>query len=362
MSKKPLKVGVVGMGGIGNTHADCHQKDELSELVCVCDLRKERADTAAEKFGVEKFYSVADMLNAHPELDIVDVTTSGFENGSWHYEPVMQALDAGKHVLTEKPISNNILEAREMVDFAARKKLYLGCNLNHFFSGPADTARQYIKDGKVGEQVYAMTKVGFNGSSVNPVQIDKNSRWQMPYSHAKAFLTHPFSVMRHFCGDVTHIQAFMDKPGARRQSSDLMLSVQSIHMRFENGCVGYLLSQRGDAQFGLGGWWSFELAGTKGTFCIENCVEKITYWENEKEPVVTSTGITDFGATFPIRIHAFLEDVTNCVPREHLRASGRDALATMEYIFAAIDSYESGGEIVRPHALPAFHGDVSIIN
>ena len=57
------------------------------------------------------------------------------------------------------------------------------------------------------------------------------------------------------------------------------------------------------------------------------------------------------------RIHAFLEDVTNGVPREHIRASGRDALATMEYIFAAIDSYESGGELVRPHALPALHGD-----
>lgn len=362
MAKTPLKVGVVGMGGIGNTHAQCHKNDELSELVAVCDLRRERADEAAEKFGVPAFYSLKEMLSAHPELDIVDVTTSGFENGSWHYEPVMQALDAGKNVLTEKPISNDINEAREMVSFAAKKNLYLGCNLNHFFSGPADKARELIAGGKIGEQVYAMTKVGFNGSSVNPQTVDVNSRWQMPYSHAKAFLTHPFSVMRHFCGNVTHIQAFMDKPGARRQSSDLMLSIQSIHMKFENGCIGYLLSQRGDAHFGLGGWWSFELAGTKGTFCIENCVEKITYWEVNKEPEVTNTGITDFGATFPIRIHAFLEDVSNGVPKEHLRASGRDALATMEYIFAAIDSYESGGQIVRPHALPPIHGDVGIIH
>ncbi|MBQ4350420.1 MAG: hypothetical protein II768_04125, partial [Clostridia bacterium] len=148
----------------------------------------------------------------------------------------------------------------------------------------------------------------------------------------------------------------------RRQSEDLMLSIQSIHVKFQNGAVGYLLSQRGDACFGLGGWWSFELAGTKGTFCIENCVEKLTYWQAGKEPVVTNTGITDFGATFPIRIHAFYEDLSNNVPLEHLRASGRDALATMEYIFAAIDSYESGGEIVRPHALPAYHGDPHIIH
>ena len=89
------------MGGIGHTHASCYKEDALSELVCVCDLNKTKADEAAEKFGVPAFYAVKEVLHAHPELDIIDVTTSGFENGSWHYEPVMQALDAGKHVLTE---------------------------------------------------------------------------------------------------------------------------------------------------------------------------------------------------------------------------------------------------------------------
>lgn len=357
---KPLKVGVVGLGGIGNLHASCHQKDELAELVCVCDLIKERADAAAEKFGVPAYYSLKEMLNAHPELDIVDVTTSGYENGSWHYEPVMQAIDAGKNVLVEKPISNEVTEAREMVAYAHKKDVYLGCNLNHYFSLPAERARQYVDNGDIGQQIYAMTKVGFNGSSAG-YGGKSGPKWNLPYSHTKAFLTHPFSVMRYFCGNVTHIQAFMNKPGCRAGVDDLMLSVQSIHMKFENGCVGYLLSQRGDASFGLGGWWSFELAGTAGTFCIENCVEKITYWKQGAEPEVMNTGITDFNDTFPRRIHAYLEDVSNGVPKDHLRSSGRDALATIEYIFAAIDSYESGGEIVRPHALPPLHGDVKFV-
>ena len=360
--EKIFKSCVVGMGGIGHTHARCIKNDPLAELVAVCDVIPEKADKAGEEFGVPAFYSLKDMLAAHPEIEVVHVTTSGFENGSWHYVPTMEALDAGRHVLVEKPISNNITEAREMVDYAAKKNLYLGCDLNHYFSEPAFKADQIIADGGVGEQVYAMTKVGFDGSSVNVNRVDRNSRWQMPYSHAKAFLTHPFSVMRHFCGDITHIQAFMEKPGARRQSEDLMLSIQSVHMKFQNGALGYLLSQRGDAMFGLGGWWSFELAGTHGTFCIENCVEKLTYWKQGQAPEVTNTGVTSFDATFPIRIHAFYEDLSNNVPLEHLRASGRDALATMEYIFAAIDSYESGGEIVRPHALPAYHGDPRIIH
>jgi predicted dehydrogenase len=120
---------------------------------------------------------------------------------------------------------------------------------------------------------------------------------------------------------------------------------------------------------GLGGWWSVEVGGTRGTFIIENCVEKFTYIPapgspdaagadtqglgKAPPPQVHNTGVTDFGATFPNRIHAFLEDVTNQVPKNRLRASGRDALATLEYTFAAIQSYENGGVVVQPHPLPS---------
>src|SRR5665213_4048182 len=68
----PLKVGIVGMGGIGTTHARCYMDDSLAELVAVCDVIKEKADQAAEKWGVPARYSLAEMLAAHPDLDIVD--------------------------------------------------------------------------------------------------------------------------------------------------------------------------------------------------------------------------------------------------------------------------------------------------
>jgi len=354
-----LKVGLVGMGGIGHTHAASYKNDPLGDLVAVCDVVKDIADKAAEKYGVKAYYSLADMLMGE-DLDIVDVTTSGYENGSWHFEPAMEALTAGKHVLCEKPLSNSIEECREMVRFAASQRLYLGCNLNHYFTETAARARQYMTDGQIGETVYCLFKTGFNGGELT-YGGKGSARFNQPYAHMKAFLTHPFSVMRHFCGDITHIQTFSTKPGFRKTKGDLLLSVNSVHVRFADDTVGYLLSQRGDAVYGLGGWWSCEVAGSKGTFCIENCVEKLTYWgaptaEGKPDPVVTDTGITDFGQTFPNRIHAFLEDVTNNVHFEHLRASGRDALATMEYIFAVIDSYEQGGALVRPHALPAVHG------
>ena len=368
-----LKVGIVGLRGIGNHHARCHVEDPLADLVGVCDVIEQRADEAADKYGVKAYYQLQDMLEDQPDLDIVDVTTGGLENGSWHYEPTMEALDAGKNVLVEKPLSNDVAEAREMVAKAAEKGVCFGCNLNHYFTPTAERASQYMAQGKVGELVYCLHKMGFSGGEATYAAPGSGRIKGFPYFHVKAFLSHPFSVMRHFCGDITHVQAFANRPGCRRTAEDVMLSALSIHVRFANDCVGYLLSQRGDSTYGLGGWWSFELSGTHGAFCIENCIEKLTYWPAPSPgraarpdqldvgsaggPEVTDTGITDFGATFPRRIHAFLEDVTRQVHPEQLRASGRDALAALEYTWAVIESYEQGGALVRPHPQPAIHGD-----
>ncbi len=367
-----LRVGIVGARGIGGNHAASHMSDDLAELVAICDVRKERADELAGKHGVKSYRTLREMLD-NEDIDVVDVCTGGNENGSWHFEPTMEALEAGKHVLVEKPISNDIHEGRRMVAKAAELDLYLGCNLNHYFTKPAETAMEFMKSGKIGEIGYCVHRMGFPGGEAAYKPSDAPRSKDFPYFHVKAFLHHPFSIMRHFCGDVTHVQAFMDRPGFRRHAGELMVSVNSIHMRFRNGAVGYLLSQRGDYTFGLGGWWSVEVGGSRGTFCIENCVEKVTYWpapdpadaaqpENLKlgespPPVVVESGVTDFGTTFPNRIHAFLEDVSAGVPKEKLRASGRDALAALEYTFAAIESYEQGGVLVRPHPLPTLKGD-----
>lgn len=362
-----LKVAIIGCGGIGGTHASAHVANPLSELVAVCDVRRDRADHLAGRHQVRAWYDVAHMLAAIPELDVVDVCTSGYENGSWHYEPTMQALEAGKHVLCEKPLSNAIGEAREMVRAAARCRRYLGCNLNHYFTETAERADRYRREGQIGELVSVFFRMGFQGGE-DTYRFNPSPRFNRPYAHMKAFLTHPLSVMRYFCGEVTHVQAFAGRTGVRQKAGDLLLSVNSVHLRFDNGAVGYLMSHRGEAVWGLGGWWCCEVAGTKGTFCIENCTERLTYWPapapgvnyglgEAPEPEVLDTGERNFGTTFPRRIHAFLEDVTHGVPLEKLRASGHDALATLEIIQAVIESYETGGRLVRPHPLPPLHGD-----
>jgi predicted dehydrogenase len=89
-----LKVGMVGLRGIGVPHAKAHVANPLSELVAVCDTVRERAAKAAEQYGVRPYGSLREMLEHEPDLDVVDVCTGGYENGRWHYEPAMQAMQA----------------------------------------------------------------------------------------------------------------------------------------------------------------------------------------------------------------------------------------------------------------------------
>jgi predicted dehydrogenase len=372
-----LKVGMVGFRGIANSHMPAYQNNPLAELVAVCDAFPGRADAMADKHGARSYGSLKEML-AHEELDVIDICTGGLENGSWHYEPAMEAMEAGKHVLVEKPLSSDIHQARKMVAKATQKDVYLGCNLNHYFTEPARRAKQYQDEGQIGELVFCLAKMGFQGGETENYKTPGSPKVKdFPYFHMKAFMSHPLSVMRYYCGEVTHVQAFLNRPGFRRSAGDALLSTCSIHLRFANDCVGYLLSQRGDASYGLGGWWSVEVGGTKGTFCIENCVEQVSYWKahdkrgpgqpanhpegSENAPEVTKSGTSDFGSTFPNRLNAFFEDITNNVPKYQLRASGRDALAVLEQTFAVIESYETGGQLVRPNPLPPMPTDPSVL-
>src|SRR5690606_133570 len=113
-----------------------------AELVAVCDINQERADKASQTHKVKAYYSVDELLQSE-EFDAVSVCSAGVENGGDHYVPTMQVLEAGKHTLTEKPISNNIEHAREMVKKAKEKGVKFGINLNHRFTPAAERLKKY---------------------------------------------------------------------------------------------------------------------------------------------------------------------------------------------------------------------------
>ena len=219
-----LRVAVIGMGPIGNRHAGIYKQAPLAELVGVCDRVKERADDSARRLGVPAFYDVDTMLKALSP-DLCSVTTSGYENGSDHYEPTIQALEFGCHVLGEKPISNEVEEAEEMVARAREKGRYYGVNLNHRFTPAARLAKKWAHEGRLGHLLF----VNMSMWIMNPAESS-------PYFHIKSLHPHTVDVMRYFCGDIEAVQCFAMKAPGRS-----IWSTAQFNMRFKNGVVGHLM-------------------------------------------------------------------------------------------------------------------------
>ena len=323
-----LKVAVVGLGNIGNIHASVYASDALANFVAVCDIIPERADQAASKHGVRAYYSVDEMLQ-NEELDAVSVATAGTENGGDHFEPVMQCLDAGLHVLGEKPISNEIVKARAMAAKADEKGLYFGINLNHRFVPPAAKAKEWVDEGRLGDLLL-----------INMTMWINNPNNSSPWFHLKALHPHSLDIMRYFCGDVTRVHAFANHAPGR-----VCYSNAQVNLEFANGVVGHLTgSYDANPRHNLE---RCEVMGTAGRFVLENLYQELTLYPRDSDELTVIRnsimgGLSGFGATFTNRIHRWLEQVDAGVPRDEIEASGREGLAVQEIIEAAIRSVESG--------------------
>ena len=95
-----LRVGMVGMGGISHSHTAGWAQVPDAKIVCVCDIRREKADEAAAATGGKAWYDLDEMLD-NETIDILDICMPTY----MHADVSVKALDRGIHVLTEKPIS-----------------------------------------------------------------------------------------------------------------------------------------------------------------------------------------------------------------------------------------------------------------
>ena len=323
-----LNVAIIGLGNIGKTHAGVYQASDRARLAAVCDMDEGIADAAAQQFGVPAYYSVAELLDA-VELDAVSVTTAGPENGGHHYEPVMECLDAGLHVLCEKPISNNIEHAREMVSKADETGLYFGINLNHRFVPPAAKAKEWVEEGRLGDLLL-----------MNMTMWIGNPNDTSPWFHMRALHPHSLDIMRYFCGDVKRVHAFFNQAPGR-----VCYSNAQVNLEFENGVVGHLTgSYDTNPRHNLE---RCEVMGTGGRFVLDNLYQELTFYPrgSDKLTVIRNSimgGLSGFDATFTNRINRWIEQVDGGAPREEIEASGREGLAVQEIIEAAIRSHESG--------------------
>lgn len=328
-----LKTAIVGMRPIGYQHADCHVTSPHAQFVAVCDLDAAAADAAAEKYGVKAYHSLEAMLGEE-ELDVVDVCTGGEEKGSAHHAPVMVALAAGKAVLCEKPISNDIGQAREMVAAARQAGLHFGINLNYRFTPICRQAREWIAEGRLGEINFINKALWIGGPDITE------------FMHLRALHPHSVDVMRVLCGNVAQVHAYFKKSGERKCWSNCQ-----IGMRFRSGVIGNLTGSYDMCyQHPIE---RTEVAGTGGRLVMENVFVDLWLYPHASGQVThihnpIFGGVRDFNDTFTARIHRFLEQVDAGEAPEDIEGSGYDGLQAQEVIEAAIRSHQTGEAVDVP--------------
>ena len=322
-----LRVAVVGVGNIGSIHAGVYDKHPDAELVAVCDIERAKADAAAERFGARPFYSVQEMLASGVAIDAASVCTRGVENGGDHYAPTMELLRARIPVLGEKPISNNLEEAQEMVALAKAAGVRYGINLNHRFTPAALMAREWVDQGKLGEI-----------NIINMTMWINNPNETSPWFHIRALHPHSLDVMRYFAGDVAKVQAFFKKGKGRKIWSNVQ-----VNLLFKNGVIGHLTgSYDAGGSYGLE---RLEVVGSEARFVLLDACEHLTFYPRASQETVTYDyvgGMMGFGETFGSRIDRWIRQNLDGVSPEQIDASGEDALKVQTIIEGIITSWETG--------------------
>ena len=149
-----IKVGIIGCGGIANKkHMPALKKVSDCEMVAFCDIIPERAEAAKVKFGTHdaKVYTDYKELLADPEIEVVHVCTPNRA----HSFITVDALDAGKNVMCEKPMAINTEEAQKMLDAKARSGKLLSIGYQSRFRDDAVFMKQEAEAGTFGDIYYA---------------------------------------------------------------------------------------------------------------------------------------------------------------------------------------------------------------
>lgn len=150
MSRKPVKIGLIGCGAISAAYlTNCPKFGMLSVAACA-DLIRERAEARAKEFGVPRVLGVEELL-ADPQIELVVNLTIP----QAHYGVALAAVKAGKSVWNEKPLSVRREDGRALLEAAKGNGVLVGCAPDTFLGGGHQTCRKLVDDGWIGRPVAA---------------------------------------------------------------------------------------------------------------------------------------------------------------------------------------------------------------
>ena len=146
-----IKVGIIGTGGISAMHIEGYLKNPNVELYAFCDINEAQLKKMADKYGISRTYTDCREMLKLEELDAVSVCTWN----SAHAPCTIAALNAGKHVLCEKPMATSAAEAREMLEAAKRNNKLLMIGFVRRYGNDCRIVKDFIDQDFLGDIYYA---------------------------------------------------------------------------------------------------------------------------------------------------------------------------------------------------------------
>jgi predicted dehydrogenase len=269
-SAEEIRVGLIGCGGIGRLRATAVGRTESFRLVCVSDIDGPRARSIASKFGVavEKDWQT---LVARNDVDMVIVSTPP----SLHSEMCIGALNAGKHVLCEKPLARTPEECMKIVEAAEKGSRLLATGFNYRFYPSIRKARALLDSGIIGDLDHIRSYTGYSAR-------DHDHEWLhdlrvMGGGALRDNGIHLIDLTAYFLGEVSQVKGFSSN------------SVWGFEGCEDNGFI-LLRSAKGKIASFQASWseWRgyrflIEIYGTRGcirAFCFPMLTQVI--WSNER--------------------------------------------------------------------------------
>jgi predicted dehydrogenase len=156
---KKYNVGVLGIGDISDIYFNNLKKFDIVNVMACAGRDLNKAVEKAKQHTIQKAYATSRELIDDPEIDIIlNLTVPAV-----HAELTMEALHAGKHVYSEKPLAATIEDAEKILVLAKEKGLYVGCAPDTFLGGRLQTCRKMIDEGKIGKVIAASAFVVSHG-------------------------------------------------------------------------------------------------------------------------------------------------------------------------------------------------------
>lgn len=149
---KKLRVGVIGVG-MGKGHVKGYQEHPNAEVVAIADPNEARLKDIGDRFNVPSRYKSAEEMFKHEKLDVVSVATPN----KFHKPQAVMALEAGCHVLCEKPMAMNAREGRAMLEAARKARKHIQINFSYRFFDQSVALKKQVETGILGDVYFART-------------------------------------------------------------------------------------------------------------------------------------------------------------------------------------------------------------